>query len=79
MLLGRRLYRRTTLVSFSFTRVAFCSVDLQTIAAFKYPFTENSALNKTLTQYELPVVLHSTIDSDGYGDFLCSHSSLSVC
>ncbi|KAI0339697.1 dipeptidyl aminopeptidase [Trametopsis cervina] len=33
---------------------------------FVRPFTENSALNKTLLQYELPVVSHSTIDSDGY-------------
>lgn len=34
---------------------------------FNYPFTENSALNQTLAQYELPVVVHTTIDSDGYG------------
>ncbi|KAI0091440.1 dipeptidyl aminopeptidase [Irpex rosettiformis] len=35
-------------------------------SAFVRPFTENSALNNTLLQYELPVVIYSTIESDGY-------------
>lgn len=29
--------------------------------------TENPQLNETLAQYELPIVTHSTIESDGYG------------
>ncbi|OBZ74023.1 putative dipeptidyl-aminopeptidase B [Grifola frondosa] len=33
---------------------------------FKYVLTENPQLNATLNQYELPVVSHLTIDSDGY-------------
>lgn len=37
--------------------------------AFDYPFTENSALNATLAQYELPVVSHTTIENDGYGAY----------
>jgi hypothetical protein len=36
------------------------------------PFTENSALNNTLLQYELPVVSYTTIESDGYGKFSTS-------
>lgn len=32
--------------------------------------TENPQLNDTLAQYELPIVTHSTIESDGYGTHL---------
>ncbi|EKM50720.1 uncharacterized protein PHACADRAFT_130177 [Phanerochaete carnosa HHB-10118-sp] len=35
-------------------------------ASFNYPFTDNSALNATLAQYELPVISHTTITNDGY-------------
>ncbi|GJE93852.1 dipeptidyl aminopeptidase [Phanerochaete sordida] len=35
-------------------------------ATFDYPFVDNSALNATLAQYELPVVTHTTIESDGF-------------
>ncbi|KAI0640694.1 dipeptidyl aminopeptidase [Trametes meyenii] len=34
--------------------------------AFDYVLTENPQLNETLSQYELPIVTHSTIESDGY-------------
>ncbi|KAH9893599.1 dipeptidyl aminopeptidase [Cubamyces lactineus] len=33
---------------------------------FDYVLTENPQLNATLAQYELPIVTHSTIESDGY-------------
>ncbi|KAI9067913.1 dipeptidyl aminopeptidase [Trametes sanguinea] len=33
---------------------------------FDYVLTENPQLNDTLAQYELPIVTHSTIESDGY-------------
>ncbi|KAI0630468.1 dipeptidyl aminopeptidase [Trametes polyzona] len=33
---------------------------------FDYVLTENPQLNETLAQYELPIVTHSTIESDGY-------------
>ncbi|EMD39367.1 hypothetical protein CERSUDRAFT_113004 [Gelatoporia subvermispora B] len=33
---------------------------------FDYVLTENPRLNDTLSQYEMPIVAHSTIDSDGY-------------
>ncbi|KAI0685597.1 dipeptidyl aminopeptidase [Cytidiella melzeri] len=35
-------------------------------SGFVRPFTENNVLNSTLLQYELPVITHTTIDSDGY-------------
>ncbi|PSS03331.1 hypothetical protein PHLCEN_2v4005 [Hermanssonia centrifuga] len=35
-------------------------------ATFEYGFTENGSLNSTLAQFELPVVVHTTMDSDGY-------------
>ncbi|OJT13681.1 hypothetical protein TRAPUB_9780 [Trametes pubescens] len=35
-------------------------------ADFDYVLTENPQLNETLAQYELPIVTHSTIESDGY-------------
>ncbi|KAI0676150.1 dipeptidyl aminopeptidase [Trametes maxima] len=34
--------------------------------SFDYVLTENPQLNETLSQYELPIVTHSTIESDGY-------------
>lgn len=34
---------------------------------FDYVLTENPQVNETLSQYELPIVTHSTIESDGYG------------
>ncbi|OCH89774.1 dipeptidyl aminopeptidase [Obba rivulosa] len=33
---------------------------------FDYVLTENPKLNDTLSQYDMPIVTHSTIDSDGY-------------
>ncbi|GBE89421.1 Probable dipeptidyl-aminopeptidase [Sparassis crispa] len=33
---------------------------------FNYVLTENPQLNDTLRQFEMPIVTHSTIDSDGY-------------
>ncbi|KAJ3558705.1 hypothetical protein NM688_g763 [Phlebia brevispora] len=35
-------------------------------SSFDYAFSENKKLNNTLNQYELPVVIHSTMESDGY-------------
>ena len=35
--------------------------------AFTHEFTDNKDLNVTLAQYEFPVVVHTTIESDGYG------------
>ncbi|KAI0351315.1 dipeptidyl aminopeptidase [Trametes cingulata] len=35
-------------------------------AGFDYVLTENPQLNDTLALYELPIVTHSTIESDGY-------------
>ncbi|KAH9913079.1 dipeptidyl aminopeptidase [Epithele typhae] len=33
---------------------------------FDYVLSENSALNATLAEYEMPIVTHSTIENDGY-------------
>ena len=32
-----------------------------------YVLTENPQLNKTLGEYEMPVIKYGTINSDGYG------------
>ena len=34
---------------------------------FDYTLSENAALNATLAEFELPVVIHGTIENDGYG------------
>lgn len=33
----------------------------------EYVLTENPQLNKTLGEYEMPVIKYGTINSDGYG------------
>ncbi len=37
-----------------------------------FDLSENLQLNETLAQFDLPIVTHSTIESDGYG--MCSQS-----
>jgi hypothetical protein len=43
-------------------------------ADFSIMLTNNIALNETWRSFDVPVVLHSTIASDGYGAFLASLS-----
>lgn len=41
---------------------------------FEYKLTENARLNQTITEYQNPLVEHSVIESDGYGETLpCVH------
>ena len=42
-------------------------IECRALLDFDYVLTENPQLNATLAQYELPIVTHSTIESDGYG------------
>lgn len=66
---GRGLSKQTTPVSF--VDLIGGAHILRSSTGFDYPFTDNLALNQTLAQYELPVVTHSTIESDGYGTYTC--------
>ena len=36
---------------------------------FNYVLTDNTKLNDTLAEFETPIILYSTIDSDGYGEY----------
>lgn len=40
----------------------FCHLD------FALPVTDNARLNQTASEFEAPVMLYSTIESDGYGE-----------
>lgn len=40
---------------------------------FHYVINTNTPLNVTWSQFETPIVQHTTIDSDGYGEGSCSY------
>lgn len=46
-----------------------------TFVDFDYILTDNAQLNETWSQFEAPLVMHKTIESDGYGAFIACRSA----
>ena len=69
--LGRESCKSRNLVCRSLLRRL---VFLITTLDFNYVLTDNTKLDDTLAEFETPIILYSTIDSDGYGEYPTSRN-----